>query len=213
MNFQTSNGNAMSARQAWHDAFVSGVGSIDTREVLNTLGVQFTAKGGGSCTMEHCDKGKIQQAIHNLRMKSLLAWAWGMYAYAPDGTENVNLLKGILFPHAMRAVTNDAFNPFLFAICGDIVELALNDAKVEANTDKRLLRRSADMSEALCCSEDEYIARWRPIFFIMKDSLRELSAVALPPIAQVVWLIVDKQCGEPGASVELQKAMKTKAVA
>lgn len=213
MKFETSSGTAMSARQAWHDAFVSGVGSIDTREVLNTLGVQFTVKGGDNCTMEHCDKGKIQQAVHNLKMKSLLAWAWGMYAYAPDGTENVNLLKSVLFPHAMKSVTNENFNPFLFKICGDIVELALNDARVEANTDARLLRRRADMAEALCCTEDEYVNSWRPLFFIMKDTLRDLDVIALPPIAHVVWLIVDKQTGDKKASEDLQVAMKTKAIA
>lgn len=213
MKFELSSGAAMSARQAWHDAFVSGVGSIDIREVLNTMGVQFSAKGGDNCTMEHCDKGKIQQVIHNIKMDNKTAWAWGMFAYAPIGTENQATLMNILLPFALNAVKTDKFNPFESADCGRLAFAAIGDARIEAVTDKRHRRKRSEVAAFCRCSVEEYEKHWMPIFFKMKDAVRDLSAIALPPVAKVVWQIVDKKNGEHGAAEDLRGSMKTKAVA
>lgn len=213
MNYELSSGQVMSARQAWHDAFVSGVGSIDIREVLNTLGVQFSAKGGDNCTMEHCDKGKIQQVIHNIKMDNKTVWAWGMFAYAPIGTENQNSLLNILTAFALEVVRTEKFNPFMSHECGLLAFAAIGDARVEAVTDKRHRRKKNEMAAYCRCSIDQYEKVWMPIFFKMKDAVRDLSAKALPPVAKVVWQIVDKHNGEMHAAEDLRGSMRTKAVA
>jgi hypothetical protein len=47
----------------------------------------------------------------------------------------------------------------------------------------------------------------------MKDALKDLDAIALPPVADVVWLIIDEANDEVMASEDLRVAMKTPAVA
>lgn len=213
MKFELSNGSAISARQAWHDAFVSGVGSIDIRDVLNTLGVQFSAKGADKIIMDLCDKAKIQQAIHNIRVENKIVWAWGMFAYSPIGTENQNTLINILLPFALSAVKSEQFNSFQSVECGRLAFAAVADARIEAVTDQRHRRKRSEMAAFCRCSVAHYEKHWMPIFFKMKDAARDLSAQALPPVAKVVWQIVDKKNGESGAVEDLQGSMRTKAVA
>ncbi len=209
MRFETANGNAMSARQAWHDAYVTGIKAIDYAELANGAGVQYTTKGSDNCTMHHCDKGKVQQVIHTLKMTERNAWAWGMFAYAPDGTETASMLLNILFRFAMQSVKTDSFNPFLSVECGRLAFIAVNDAAKEGRTGIRGRRKWDEMAAYCRCSVDDYKDKWMPIFFKMKDSVRDLDAVALPPVASLVWTLIDKSNGELSAAQDLQKTLKT----
>ncbi len=211
MRFETANHNAMSARQAWHDAFVTGIRAIDYVELANGAGVQFTAKGSDNCTMDHCDKGKIQQVIHTLKMTQRNAWAWGMFAYSPEGTETASMLMNILFRFALESVKTETFNPFLSAECGRIAFVAVNDAAQEGRMDKRKRRNWSEMAILCRCTVEVYEKTWMPIFFKMKDSVRDLDAIALPPVANMVWTLIDKSNGEIGATEDLQKHLKTAA--
>ena len=64
------------------------------------------------------------------------------------------------------------------------------------------------MAALLKCSVDDYLKKWSPVFFRMKDALKDLDALALPPVADVIWLIIDKAGGDCGAINDLQKAMR-----
>jgi hypothetical protein len=37
------------------------------------------------------------------------------------------------------------------------------------------------MAALLKCSVDDYLKKWLPVFFAMKDALKDLDAVAPPP--------------------------------
>ena len=196
MKFELSNGQVISARQAWHDAFTTDIRAIDYVELANGAGVQFTVKGSDNCTMNHCDKGKIQQVIHGIRQENKIAWAWGMYAYAPNGTQNLNSLMNILLPFALNSVRTEKFNSFTSPECGRLAFAAIHDASIEAWTDARYRRKRSEMAAFCNCTVEKYQKQWMPIFFNMKDRLRDLGAIALPPVASVVWMLVDKAKGE-----------------
>lgn len=213
MKFETSSGWAISARAAWHCAFESGISGIDIRDIVNSGGVQFTAKGGDGKTMDHCDKGKIQQIIHTVKHQNKSAWAWGMLAYAPDGSENISVLRNILLDYAFKSVQTEKLNPYMTSQCGHLAFIAIADAAVEARTGTRHRRKRAEMAAVLRCSVDDYLKTWSPVFFKMKDALKDLDAIALPPVADVVWMIIDKAAGDVGAGFDLRAAMKTPAVA
>jgi hypothetical protein len=213
MKFENSSGGAIGARFAWHEAFSSDVSGIDIREIANSSGVQFSAKGGDGKTMDHCDKGKIQQIVHTIRCQNKNAWAWGMLAYAPEGSENISLLRNILLDFAFKAVQSEKFNPYLVSQCGSLAFIAIADATIEARTGTRHRRKRADMARLLKCSVDDYLKKWSPVFFKIKDALKDLDAIALPPVADVVWLIIDKANGDCAAEYDLREAMKTPAEA
>lgn len=213
MKFELSSGIAIGARQAWHDAFDADVKAIDICEIANSFGVQFSAKGGDGKTMDHCDKGKIQQIVHKVKVENTVAWAWGMLAYAPEGTENMSLLRNILLDYAFKAVQSEKLNPYLTSQCGHLAFIAIADAAVEARTGTRLRRKRADMAGLLKCSVEEYLSKWVPVFFKMKDALKDLDAIALPPVADVIWLIVDKAGGDVNATADLMRALKAPGVA
>jgi hypothetical protein len=213
MRFENSTGGAIGARFAWHEAFSSDVSGIDIREIANSSGVQFSAKGGDGKTMDHCDKGKIQQVVNTIKHQNKSAWAWGMLAYAPEGAENVSLLRSVLIDYAFKSVQSEKLNPYVTHQCGHLAFIAISDASIEARTGTRHRRKRAEMAKLLKCSVDDYLRKWSPIFFKMKDALKDLDAVALPPVADVVWLIIDKSNGESLAVYDLQRAMKTPAEA
>ncbi len=213
MKFVNSEGFAAGARQAWHEAFDPGISSIDMREILNSYGVQFTAKGGDGKTMDHCDKGKIQQVVHTIKVKDKVAWAWGMWAYSPQQFGDTSEIKSLLLGYAFNAVQTDKFNPYLVAEAGHLAFIAMQDAAVEGRTGERYRRKRVDMARLLKCSADEYLKRWVPIFFKMKDALKDLDAIALPPVAEAIWLLVDKSNGEFSATGDLADALKTPAEA
>lgn len=240
MKFETSSGNAMSARAAWHEAFVSGIRAIDYVELANGAGVQYTARGSDNCTMDHCDKGKIQQAVFKLKHANPVAWAWGMFAYAPDGAENKNTLINTLIPFCFNTVKTEEFNPYMVPFFGALAVCAIHDAAIEDCSGSRMRRKAVDMAALLWggpilarCNDGkvpgqrkcalnckacravmvektkEYERVIRPMFFIMKDSLKGLSAIALPPVATVLWTLVDKANGEVGAVQDLSVMLKT----
>ncbi len=221
MKFQLSSGNAMSARQAWHDAFVTDIKAIDYVEIANGSGVQYTAKGSDNCTMNHCDKGKIQQVISNLKSHNLIAWAWGMWSYAPEGTENANTLINILFKFAMGCVNAKHLeaigkkSAYESMQCGKLARIALEHAKVEADAQQRFSYSRADMARLLHVSVEDYRKLYLRIFISMKDALHDLDAIALSPVATVVWVLIDKDSGDFDerctAIGDLQKRMKTDA--
>lgn len=208
MKFELIEGTAMSARQAWHDAFFTGVRGLDINRLINNNGTHLK-QCNDNYSVGLCDKGKIQQVIYNVKQESKIAWAWGMFAYAPDGTENIKSLKAILLPYVLTNTRSFDFLPS--NTLSDLAELALHDACIEARTAKRKSRKKNDMAAVMCCSVEFYEKKLKPIFFKMKDSLKDLDAIALPPIANVIWLIIDKNNGDLNAAQDLQIAMKTKA--
>jgi hypothetical protein len=209
MKFTLSSGFAISARHAWHDAFLTGVGAIDIQEAINSFNVQFSSKGSDGCTMDHCDKGKIQQIINTVRTENPVAWAWGMLAYAPEGTENAKMLRNILFPFLMDSVTNKKFNAYQSIEAGKLAYIAMADSCVEARSMQRTKRRWQEMSLILRCTVDDYEHKWVGMFIKMKDALKDLDAIALPPVAHVIGLINDKASDEPFAALDLAEILKT----
>ncbi len=202
----------MGARAAWHWAFDPAVNSVDMRDVFNTLGVQFSARGPDSF-MSRIEKGWIQQAVHALKIKKPEAWAWGMLAYAPDGTENISLLRNILITHVFEIVRTAKFNPFMSSEAGKLVFIAMIDAAIEARRDdgKRCMRKRADMTALLRCTADAYKRDWAPKLYAMKDALKDLDAIALPPIFDVIALMADKAFGNNEAVEDFKFAMRTEA--
>lgn len=209
MRFENSSGSAIGARFAWHEAFSSGIAGIDIRDIANSCGVQFSAKGGDGKTMDHCDKGKIQQIINTIKVQNKTAWAWGMLAYAPEGTENISLLRNILLDFAFKSVQTEKLNPYMTSQCGHLAFVAIADASIEARTGTRHRRKRAEMAAILKCSVDDYLKKWSPVFFKMKDALKDLDSIALPPVADVIWMIVDKSKGDLVVEIDLRAAMRT----
>jgi hypothetical protein len=221
MRFQATQDGTISARKFWHDAFISDVKAIDYAELANGSGVQFTAKGSDNCTMSHCDKGKIQQAVSNLKSNNSLAWAWGMFSCAPDGVENKNSLVNALFEFAMKSVLPSYLSAigrksaFESMECGKLARIAMEHAKIEANTKQRLAHNHGDMARLLRVDKEVYKKLYLRIFVAMKDALRDLDGLALPPIAKVVWLIIDKAEGDfaerANAAIDLPNVLRTDA--
>ncbi len=97
--------------------------------------------------------------------------------------------------------------------CGKLARVALEHAKIEANTQQRLAHGRAEMARLLRVSLDDYRKLYLKIFFAMKDALHDLDAAVLPPVASVVWLLIDKSEGDViernNAIGDLQKRLKT----
>lgn len=203
MKFTLKDGDPISARQAWHDSFVTGVSAIDARDAINNHNVQFSAKGSDGCTMDHCDKGKIQQVIFKISVSHPVAHAWGMIAYAPEGIENTTKLRNILFPYIMDSISNDKFNAFQSPIAGRIAFIAIQDAAVEARTNQRTKRRWTEMSSALGVTPTEYEKVWLNRFIKAKDALKDLDAICLPPVAHLVHLLVKKAESGPSELLDI----------
>jgi hypothetical protein len=211
----------ISARKFWHDAFISDIKAIDYAELANGAGVQYTAKGSDNCTMSHCDKGKIQQAVSNLKSENNIAWAWGMFSCAPDGTECKNTLVNKLFEFALKSIPSFYLTEigkesgFMSMECGKLARIAMEHAKIEANTKQRVPHNYAEMARLLGVTKYYYKLNYLRIYIVMKDSLRDLDRIALPPIAKVVWLIIDKSEGDfyerVNAAIDLPKALRTDA--
>lgn len=163
--------------------------------------------------MDHCDKGKIQQVIHSVRINNPIAWAWGMWAYAPQQFGDTSEIKNLLLSYAFQSVQTEKFNPYLVAEVGHLAFIAMQDSAVEGRTGERYRRKRADMAKICRCDTSTYLKKWVPVFFKMKDVLKDLDAIALPPVAGVIWLLVDKAQGELGATSDLTLAMKTPAEA
>jgi len=208
----TDDGNIkMGARAAWHWAFDPGINSVDMRDVLDHFGVQFSARGADGAIMAHCEKARIQQVIHNLRIQHKEAWAWGMLAYAPDGTENLNLLRSLLLPYVFRAVTTAKFNAFMSVQAGQLAFIAITDAAIEARRadGQRHKRKRADMAGLLRVDVELYRKEWAPRLYAMKDALKDLDGICLPRVADVIWLLADKASGDALACHDLCETMKT----
>lgn len=213
MKFVSSSGQAIAARHAWHEAFNSNITSIDMREVANHFGVQFSCKGGDNNIMDHCDKGKIQQIINTVRNQNQNAWAWGMFAYSPEQFGNTSSIRNILFRFAMDAVTHSKFNAFQSHPCGKLAFLAMQDASIESRTGARRKRKRVDVANLLGIDEETYKREWMSRFVKMKDVLKDLDAIALPPVSSVVWMLIDKAQGSDSesaiASDDLRRALIT----
>lgn len=219
MRFRASQDGNISARQFIHDAFISDIKAIDYVELANGAGVQHTVKGSDNCTMSHCDKGKIQQVLSNVKAVNKSGWAWAMWSYSPAGAENANTLINILFAHAVGAATKSQLeaikkkSSFESMECGKLARIALEHAKIEANTQQRLSHSHAEMARLLRVSVEDYRKLYLRIFISMKDAMHDLDAIVLPPVANVVWLLIDKNEGNfverENAVCDLQKRMKT----
>lgn len=207
----------MGARAAWHWAFDPGVNSVDMREVLDSFGVKFSARGADGRIMAHVEKARIQQAINTLKFEKREAWAWGMLAYAPEGTENTNALRNILMVCAFRAIYTDKFNPYTSHEAGKLAFIAMSDAAIEARLGdgSRYKRKRAEMASLLRCDVDTYKREWSPKLYAMKDALKDLDAICLPPVFDVIALMADKAGSKWnfGAVEEFADAMRTPAAA
>jgi hypothetical protein len=71
------------------------------------------------------------------------------------------------------------------------------------------------MAHLLRVSVEDYRKLYLRIFISMKDALHDLDAIVLPPVANVVWLMIDKNEGDfverANAVGDLQKRLKTDA--
>lgn len=203
----------MGARAAWHWAFDPGVNSVDMREVLDSFGVQFSARGADGRIMAHAEKGRIQQAINTLKINKREAWAWGMLVYAPEGTENVNSLRNILMAYVFEVVKTQKFNPYMSAEAGKLAFIAMTDAGIEARAGdgSRHKRKRAEMASLLRCDVETYKREWSPKLYAMKDALKDLDAIALPPVFYVIALMAEKAESKWsfGAVEEFAGAMRT----
>lgn len=206
MRFTLSNGDAISARQAWHEAFMTGVSAMDPKEAINNFNVQFSSKGSDNCTMDHCDKGKIQQVIYKLQIQKPLAWAWGMHAYSPTGTINQSILTNALFPYVMNSISTDKFNPFQHPEAGILAFVAIQDSAIETRSGLRASRKVASLIK---CPPEIYKKKWARRFRKMKDCLKDLDGDCLPPVAHVVGLLNDKAIGSYSAIADLARMLKT----
>lgn len=201
----------ISARHAWHWAFLDDQRSIDFRDVLNEWGVQFTARGADNRIMDHVEKGMIQQAVALLRERDQVAWAWGMVAYAPPGTAHgfersilCQWLREHFYAHAdhvefagYRHTVNDVKLRTLALI-------AALDVAHEDVTGHRRRRKYADLAKAasIAGGHAEYQRDWHRHYVFFRDLVKDLPGRALPPIATVVWRICGLEDAEsPGEAL------------
>jgi hypothetical protein len=90
------------ARQAWHDAFMTDLAAPDFATQAAGVGVQFSARGADNKIVDHCERALIQQAIAILRERDVVAHAWGMIAYAPQGVATMGDFS-VMFGHLRTA--------------------------------------------------------------------------------------------------------------
>lgn len=198
------------ARQVIHDAFLPGPGQVDISEIR----VQFSGKGSDNKTMDHCEKGLIQQALQVQKVRDPLAWAWNMYAYTPPGTQNGFERSKILQWLASTFRDQGYGNPFLDPT-GAVMQLArvaMADISYEDVTRKRKRRKYADMGRMLSMDPETYEKQWHRHYVFFRGLCQRLPERSLPPIANIIWMILDKGSEDPveakAAGEDLLRALK-----
>lgn len=202
------------ARQVIHDAFMWDVTSIDISALLLDFGIQFSAKGSENRIMDHCDKGVIQQAMQVQRRQDLSAWAWNMFAYTPPGTahgyERSTLLQWLVSRYRGQGCGNPLRDPKIGTMM--LARVAMEDIKYEDVLGRRKRRKYADMASLVGVGEDEYKKHWHWRYAKFRGYCQALPERSLPPIANIVWMIIDKRSENPKqaetAREDLVRALK-----
>jgi hypothetical protein len=188
----------ISARHAWHWAFLDDQRSIDFRDVLNEWGVQFTARGADNRIMDHVEKGMIQQAVALLKERDQVAWAWGMVAYAPPGTAHGferavigQWLRDCFYAHADHAEFAGYRHTVNDVKLRTLALIAALDVAHEDVTGHRRRRKYADLARAISVpgGAEEYQRDWHRHYVFFRDLVKTLPERALPPVATLVWRI------------------------
>lgn len=196
------------ARQVIHDAFMPDITCIDTSAMMIEFGIQHTAKGAGNKIMDHCEKGIIQQALAVQKVKDRLGWAWNMFAYTPPGTgqgfERSTLLEWL----ARRHIEKKAGNPFLEPRLMNLARIAMHDIAQEDRVGKRRRRKYRELAMTVGVSAEEYERDWHPHYIRFRGYLQALPERSLPPIAAVVWCLVDKATGTPEEAWEAAEDLR-----
>lgn len=194
------------ARQVIHDAFMPDVTSIDTSAMILEFGVQFTAKGGDGKTMTHCGKGIIQQALEVQRSRDELSWAWNLFAYAPVGMVPTQA-RSVVLRWLMRRLAADEGGGALHSVLPALARIAMHDVALQDTLGKRRRRRYADLARVVGLDEDDYKSNWHRYYVRFRGYCLGLPERSLPPIASVVWMMLDKQEGRD-VTDELGRALK-----
>lgn len=184
-----------SARQVIHDAFLPGAGPVDISEIR----VQFSSKGSDNKTMDHCEKGLIQQALQVQKVRDPIAWAWNMYAYTPPGTQHGFERSKILQWLATLFRDYGHGNPFLDPT-GSVMQLArvaMADIAYEDVTRQRKRRKYVDLGRMLAMDAETYEKQWHRHYVFFRGLCQRLPERSLPPIANIIWDIIDKGSDDP----------------
>lgn len=193
------------ARQVIHDAFMNDVKGVDLGKRCLEFGIQFTAKGGDGKTLDHCDKGIIQQALAIQRVKDPVSWAWNMFAYTPPDTAGT-LEKTLLLNWLVHRVNGATWDHLALA------RIAMHDISIQDRRESQVRRRKAAMAATLGVDEEEYQQKWHAQYQKFRARCLALPEKSLPPIARVVYLVVHKQHPDPAiakrAHEDLLKALK-----
>lgn len=202
----------ITARQVIHDAFTADITGIDIKAMYEEGGIQFTAKGADNKIMDHAEKGIIQQALAVQRHNDPVAWAWNMIAYSPAGTarsQERNLLQSyLLHLHILRHP--DCSIPQL--MLGMLARMAWEDIRHEDTTRERKRRKYEHMGRLFKVSAEEYEKSWHKHYVAFRGYCQALPERSLPPIADVIWMMIDKKEGDfierHNATTDLQQALK-----
>jgi len=194
------------ARQVIHDAFMPDVTSIDISAMILEFGVQFTAKGGDRKTMTHCGKGIIQQALEVQRSRDELSWAWNMFAYAPVGMVPTQA-RSVVLRWMMCRLAAEEGGGVLHSVLPALARIAMHDVALQDTLGKRRRRRHADLARAVGLDEDDYKNNWHRYYVRFRGYCLGLPERSLPPIASVVWMMLDKREGRD-VTDELGRALK-----
>lgn len=194
----------VTARQVIHDAFVSDITGIDIKAMYEEGGIQFTAKGADNKIMDHAEKGIIQQALAVQKITDPLSWAWNMFAYSPPGTAGSEV-RQIL--HECFLLRRGDYVGIPVVMMGMLARMAMYDVAHEEVTGHRKRRKYADMAKLFKVPEEVYQKEWHKHYVAFRGYCQGLPEKSLPPIADVIWLMVDKADGEPFAAEDLRKAL------
>lgn len=159
------------ARQAWHDAFMTDLAAPDFATQAAGVGVQFSARGADNKIVDHCERGFIQQAIAILRERDVVAHAWGMIAYAPQGVATMGDFS-VMFGHLRTAFFSRLppesellklrYNPEFERILKLLIKIAVIDAGAEdarrgqKDIIKVFRRLTADLAQLISVDHGEY---------------------------------------------------------
>lgn len=189
----------LSARQAWHDAYLSDITGIDYAELAAGAGVQFSARGADNRILDHVEKGYIQAAVHALRQSDYIAYCWGMIAYAPDGWSTMGehaALHGYLRTQffASKPGEGERYAHLWEHQLKQLARVAVMDAAAadsrggdtEEVAKARRGHSYADLGALIGVTAQQYESTWRRHYSFFFEECQGLPERALPAVAAVV---------------------------
>lgn len=194
-------------RQVIHDAFIAGVSALDIKTLYEEGGIQFTAKGADNKIIDHTEKGFIQQALEVQRHKDPLGWSWNMFAYAPLGTSSLEN-REVLLNWLIRRLAAEEGGGALRSKLPLLARVAMHDVAVEDVTGMRKRRKYSALAKAVGVDEERYKKHWHQYYVSFRGYCLSLPERSLPPISNVIWLMLDMEEGDVYAAENLRKAMK-----